>query len=361
MSPSSLKRVHVVGANANGYITAILLLLQGYKVTLVAESFPGDDLSNNYASDDTTSQWQTDTSLSQASLSLQQYDITSFNMFWKLAKSKAKEAGIRVGNSFKYYQEPTADQSNPWWKHMVPGFQMINRQDLPNNIQLGYHYTTVMINPKKFLCWLQVQFLAMGGKQRKTKLNKLLDAVTEQDRVQILVNCSDQLQLDSTARDDLLEKVEQQQWIIKASQIRKSVQVKTKEEELYVYPRMDGTVVIGSKRRQQHHKQANRNARDIINKLVDYCPELTWGKGIDGLDIIDQQTTIKWIRQQGPRIENQFTVAPFGGRIAVTHNYGHDGYQSTWGSSKRAVHLVNEAYATLKKDSESVSALLAHL
>lgn len=42
-------------------------------------------------------------------------------MFWHLAKRKAAESGMMVGNSFKYYEEPTEDQANPSWNHLVPG------------------------------------------------------------------------------------------------------------------------------------------------------------------------------------------------------------------------------------------------
>ncbi|CAO3594444.1 unnamed protein product [Absidia cylindrospora] len=296
--------------------------------------------------------------------SLQEYDISSFKMFWKLAKSKAYESGIMIGSSFKYYQEPTEDQSNPWWKHIVPGFEVIQKQELPKNTKVGYHYTTVLINSKRYIHWLQTQFLAMGGRQRKTTMTKLSDAITAQDHVNILVNCTDNLALScssSTARDPTEQKVHQQQWIItKASQVRKSVNVKTKDEDLYLYPRMDGTIVFGS--RQHNTGVVGASGRDVLNRISEYCPELTWGKGVNALDItMDQEPVTKSIRQHGPRIENQLIVTPLGRKLAVTHNYGHDGYQSSWGSSKRAVSLVNDAVANLKKDSQAVSELLSHL
>ncbi|ORZ19034.1 hypothetical protein BCR42DRAFT_436360 [Absidia repens] len=371
MFTSSLPRVYVAGANAYGYTTAILLLLQGYKVTLMATRFPGDPDYSSTANhpDDTTSQWQTLASMSDASL--QEYDISSFKMFWKLAKSKAYESGIMIGSSFKYYQEPTEDQSNPWWKHIVPGFEVIQKQELPKNTKLGYHYTTVLINSKRYIHWLQTQFLAMGGRQRKTTMSKLSDAMTAQDHVNILVNCTDNLALgcsSTTARNPTEQKVQQQQWIINnASQVRKSVSVNTKDEDLYLYPRMDGTIVFGSRQHTTGGGDvgttgSHTTARNVLNRISEYCPELTWGKGINALDItMDQEPVTKSIRQHGPRIENQLIVTPSGRKLAVTHNYGHDGYQSSWGSSKRAVTLVNDAFANLKKDSQAVSELLSRL
>ncbi|SAM05239.1 hypothetical protein [Absidia glauca] len=382
MFTSTLPRVHVVGANAYGYTTAILLLLQGYKVTMIASTFPGDPdyYSTTYHADDTTSHWQTFASISDASLQRKyntwpamlkltlsfstldlEYDSSTFKMLWKLAKCKAVESGIMIGDSFKYYQNPTEDQLNPWWKHIVPGFEIIQQQELPKDVKLGYHYTTVLINTKRYISWLQTQFLSMGGRQRKTKINKLLDAITTQDHVNIIVNCVDDLQLEasSTTQSDPSTKLCTNQWIVRASQVRKSVNVKTKDGDMYIYPRGDGTIVVGSRRQGTSHSQ--ENPTDVLETLSGYCPELKWGKGLASLEIIDHHSVVKSIRNHGPRIENQFIVTPSGRKLAVTHNYGHNGYQSTWGSSKRAIRLVNEAHARLEKDSQSMSELLSHL
>ncbi|KAI8331191.1 hypothetical protein BC941DRAFT_439231 [Chlamydoabsidia padenii] len=355
MFTSSLPRVHVIGSNAYGYTTAILLLLQGYKVTMMASTFPGDPdyFTSTYHPDDTTSQWQTFASISDANL--QHYDTSTFKMLWKLAKCKAMESGIMIGDSFKYYQNPTADQLNPWWKHIVPSFEVIQEQELPKNVKLGYHYTTVLINTKRYIGWLQTQFLALGGRQRKTKINTLLDAL--HDHVNIIVNCVDDLNTQSHSS----VKVVNYQWIVRASQIRKSVNVKTQDGDMYLYPRGDGTIVVGSRHQDGQQQQHQQDAKDVLEKLAAYCPELKWGKGIDSLDILDQVAMTKSIHPHGARIENQFIVTPLGRKIAVTHNYGHNGYQSTWGSSQRAIRLVNEAHAALEKDSQTMSELLSRL
>lgn len=221
----------------------------------------------------------------------------------------------------------------------------------------------------------------MGGRQRKTNINKLLDGTTIQDHVNIIVNCVDDLQLDTslTTQSDPSTKLHTNQWIVRASQVRKSINVKTKDGDLYIYPRGDGTIVVGSRRQSTSHHQ--ENATDVLETLSGYCPELKWGKGLASLEIVDHHSVAKSIRNHGPRIENQFIgkwgcrrhllnsnhgfcltlVTPSGRKIAVTHNYGHNGYQSMWGSSKRAIRLVNEAHARLEKDSQSMSELLSHL
>lgn len=65
MNSTALPRVVVIGANVYGFTTAILLLQQGYKVTLISSSFPGDANYNNHWS---SLQWKTRASTLDTSL-----------------------------------------------------------------------------------------------------------------------------------------------------------------------------------------------------------------------------------------------------------------------------------------------------
>lgn len=73
MFTSSLPRVHVLGANIYGYTTAILLLVQGYKVTLLANEFPGEA---GYRTDDTTWSWQADAGSQRRSMGNGKHTVT---------------------------------------------------------------------------------------------------------------------------------------------------------------------------------------------------------------------------------------------------------------------------------------------
>jgi D-amino-acid oxidase len=46
--------------------------------------------------------------------------------------------------------------------------------------------------------------------------------------------------------------------------------------------------------------------KDIIDRAYKYCPELTFGKGADRLEIVDQIVGLRPTRKGGPRVENQF-------------------------------------------------------
>lgn len=141
-----------------------------------------------------------------------------------------------------------------------------------------------MINTKRYLTWLQTQFLAMGGRQRKAS----------QDAAPLVVNCDGSSMLHQNQQ-------QQQQWTVRANQVRRSIHVNTKHgEELYLNPRLDGTVVFGINRSTQHYQP-----RDLLERISAYCPELTWGKGLDGLTVEELDLTGS-IGLDDPRVENQY-------------------------------------------------------
>lgn len=165
-----------------------------------------------------------------------------------------------------------------------------------------------MVNPKRYIGWLQAQFLAMGGKRKRSTLNNVMDAINEVDNATMIVNCCSSLGMEQKLNP--LTKRIQQQWVIRAPQIRKSIEIKTKDNQsYYVYPRMDGTVAIGIIKKgptNNDHHHHHYDHQQILKNLSDYCPELTWGRGLNQSDILNQEVLTDIISEHGPRIENQF-------------------------------------------------------
>jgi len=77
-----------------------------------------------------------------------------------------------------------------------------------------------------------------------------------------------------------------------------------------------------------------------MKRCVDLVPALTDGKGIEALDIVRHGVGLRPMREGGPRVEKEKING-----IWVVHQYGHGGYgyQSSYGSAKVAVGLVEEA------------------
>ncbi|KAI7881278.1 nucleotide-binding domain-containing protein [Lichtheimia hyalospora FSU 10163] len=358
-------KVHVIGAGVIGLTTATLLLIEGYDVTILAKHFPGD-MSIDYTSPWAGARWKTLAPNDDARL--QRYDADSFKIFWELAKCRADETGIMVIPAFDYYKDPTADQRNPWWKKVVPGFRKLSRKELPKNIDIGYTFTTVAITPDRYLRWLQSQFVALGGKRKQVEISNLTDAMDDhQNTVDIIVNCAGMHATSIQGVNDshVNNPVRGQNVVVRAKHIRKTISVKTKQEYTYVIPRADGTVILGTTK-----DEGNRNAepdpaiaKDIMERACKHCPELTNGKGIERLDVVGNIIGLRPKRNGGPRVETEVKESPSGKPILVAHNYGHDGsgYQASWGSAKHAVKLIKEHHETLQAQSSKIQELLSRL
>ncbi|ORX59729.1 hypothetical protein DM01DRAFT_1381262 [Hesseltinella vesiculosa] len=349
----ALPNVHVIGANVDGLTTAVLLLQQGYRVTLVANAFPGD---KDYQPGWFNTHWQTSATASDT-ITQPEDDLTSFRMLWKLAQVKAKEAGLTIISAEHIDESNPPDHhhfSGPWWKNAVPSFHWMPKHHLPEDVQQAYNYTTVLIRPARYLVWLQAQFLTLGGRRKRVTLDKLMDVAKENDQLMMVVNCCPNLDPPFSKTQPSDEMV--QQWTIRASQIRKALHIKRQNQDLYLTPQMNGTVLVGAK-----GSASFATVHDLLHQLKRYCPELSWGKGVSDKDVVSAQPDVTPTQHRCSRVENQYLVTPLGTKISVTHNYGHQGYQSSWGASKRVVQLVNDAYTHLQHEPKAITRLLSRL
>jgi len=76
-----------------------------------------------------------------------------------------------------------------------------------------------------------------------------------------------------------------------------------------------------------------------MKRCVELVPALTDGKGIETLSIIRHGVGLRPMREGGPRVEKEKIAG-----VWVVHQYGHGGYgyQSSYGSAKATVRLVEE-------------------
>jgi D-amino-acid oxidase len=83
-----------------------------------------------------------------------------------------------------------------------------------------------------------------------------------------------------------------------------------------------------------------------MKRTVELFPALTHGKGIEHLSVIRHSVGLRPLREGGVRLEKEKIDG-----VWTVHNYGHGGfgYQSSYGSSKVAVKLVEEALAPRAK------------
>ncbi|KAF7727779.1 hypothetical protein EC973_007010 [Apophysomyces ossiformis] len=357
--------IHVIGAGVTGLTTALLLRMNGYDVTILAKDFPDDQNDAEFNSRCAGTAWKPTATHSETRL--QRYEATSFKMLWEMARNHPSEAGIMVVPAYDYYENAEKDQDHPWWKYTVPGFESVCKKELPPNMNAGYHFTTVVINSQRYLQWLQSQYLTLGGKRKRMTLSHILDAAVDNENVvDVIVNCTGvQARWLGGVQDSRVVPVRVQDVIVRASHIRKTVFVQTENGCSYVVPRSDGTVVLGTAEKENETDSTIHldTAKDIMERVALFCPELTQGKRTAELDVVGHAVGINGRRRGGPRVDNEFIRTSSGKRVLITHNYGHagNGYQSSWGSAKHAVRLVEEGFGVLKLEASKVRALLSRL
>jgi FAD dependent oxidoreductase len=101
-----------------------------------------------------------------------------------------------------------------------------------------------------------------------------------------------------------------------------------------------GTILGGSYQIRNWESQPDPSlALRIMTRAVKVCPQLTGGKGVEGLSIIRHGVGLRPYRTGGVRLEK----AKIEGRWVV-HNYGHagSGYQVSYACSSAVVKLVEE-------------------
>ncbi|KAI8373705.1 hypothetical protein BD560DRAFT_327905 [Blakeslea trispora] len=354
----SLGKVNVIGAGVIGLTTALLLRQKGYNVTIIAEHFPGDS-HPEYTSPCAGARWRT--VAPNSDVRLQHYDSVSFKTFWELAKSHAAEAGIMVVSAYDYYEHVTDDTKNPWFKDLVPTFQFIDKSELPKEIAIGYHYTTVLINSLVYLPWLFKQYLLLGGRHCRQRINCISEAMS--DDVDIVVNCTGVgVRNLGGVNDKSVVPVRGQNVLIKAPHIRKAVYLNTSKGCTYIIPRSDGTVVLGTTRDEGNTDPTINNevTQDILQRAYAYCPDLSLQrKGVQDLKVVGTIVGLRPNRAGGPVLKNQY----YSKQTLITHNYGHGGagYQSSWGTAQEAARLVHEGHSIIKNKSNSIRQLLSHL
>ena len=93
-----------------------------------------------------------------------------------------------------------------------------------------YLYILVLINPERYLKWLQAQFVALGGKRIHIALSSITEAMDdEQNSVDIVINCTG---MHSAwlggVKDKNIKPIRGQNVLVRANHIRRTISMKSK-------------------------------------------------------------------------------------------------------------------------------------
>ncbi|KAI0010963.1 FAD dependent oxidoreductase [Xylariaceae sp. FL0662B] len=351
-----MPNIVVIGAGVSGLTSAYLLSKQKDNViTVVAKHMPGD-YDVEYASP-----WAGANLLPMATEKNSSVERRTWPELKRLA-TEVPEAGIHLQKARVYRREKDLEKlrkggfsfdglfvENPWYESLFDDFQELSQDELPEGVASGCEFGSVCINVMLYMPWLIGQCRANGVVFRRGQLKHISEASTMSyngSKVDIIVNATGLMasRLGGVADQNLIP-IRGQVIVVRNEapyMLALSGTDDADDEISYVMTRAagGGTILGGTYQKGQWESQPDPNiATRIMKRAVEMVPELTNGKGVEGLDIIRHGVGLRPYRNGGVRIEKEKINDTW-----VVHNYGHAGwgYQGSYGCAQDVVRLVDE-------------------
>ncbi|KAF5376199.1 hypothetical protein D9757_009327 [Collybiopsis confluens] len=334
-------------------------------------------------------------------------DQETFNTMWALSEpgNEAEICFLRI-EQVEYYQEeiPEGKEHHLRW---YPNFRILLPESLTpdlrsQGVRSGVSLSTLTIDTPVYLSYLFERLEKAGGKVIKghvdhirdveTQINYLLQAQgTNSIYVDAIINCTGLgARTLGGVEDSNVYALRGQTVVLRAPWIRFGRTISSGDDLwTYIIPRRSGDVVVGGTKVADDYHPSPRPeiTLDILTRGLKLCPEfvevdppivtttnMRFSHDESELDsesitlddlleqikpiMVEEGCGLRPARRGGVRIERGDveidSVDGSSGKkvhkktVPIIHNYGHSGsgYQSSWGSSNRAVRLLEEAIAS---------------
>lgn len=365
---SKRKEIVVLGAGVIGLTTAVVLQEKGdYRVTIIADVFPGDERSSRY-----TSCWAGahHVTLSGSDARLDKIDRETFEFMWKLSepgKGAAEGCFLRLKQQ-EFYEEGYGDGTQ---LDYYPEWQDISTNAVQTSgIVRGVEFETLTIDVPIYLHYLQARFLAKGGTISRGSVQHISQVLEggpylfhsdPQKRKKLAGNVPlDGLIICAGLGARSLGGVEDRnvysargQTVVLRAPWVNTGRTLTGKNWVYIIPRKSGDVVVGGVKEIDDWyplpREGTRMA--ILQRGLALCPELAppairqerQPTVEDLLPLVSEDLVgLRPMRNGGIRLEAQTMQTRDGGTVPVVFNYGHggNGYISSWGSAFSAADLL---------------------
>ncbi|KAJ7255261.1 D-amino-acid oxidase [Mycena rebaudengoi] len=359
------KHVFVVGAGVVGLSTAIKALEAGFRATVFAELFPGDPKSIKY-----TSAWAAANHISIAATNtlLHEMEQETLQVFLDLIKEDPLvPVMMRPQIDYTEMFGPDVQKQFDHVSGRYSNFRILESQELPQGIVSGVTYSTIFMDVPRYLPYLMNRFLAAGGHAFRVALPSLSSLLSEKERPQLMpfapssadsappfdpaavINCTGigALFLGDVEDKDVYP-TRGEVLIIRAPWINRGMSCFHTSHLSYIIPRQSGDVILGGTFQVDdwHPTSRPETVKEIKELGIKACPELLPAdkrdkRDINDLEVIEECVGLRPTRKGGIRLETT-TLNVDGNTVPIIHNYGHGGagYQSSWGSARRAVDLL---------------------
>ncbi|KAK6540426.1 hypothetical protein TWF694_009222 [Orbilia ellipsospora] len=349
MSPANIV---VIGAGVAGLTTSLLLAKRRHHVTVIAKHMPGDyDIQY-------TSPWAGANffPFSFENEPARKWERDTHPELWRLA-TQVPESGIHVQDARLYNAKGLETPGfmkdlmaeDPWFKNLVHGFRALDKDELPEGMASGTTFKSVCINTAVYLPYLLGQCRKYGVVLKRGVVKHIADARdmhVSGKKADVVVNCSGLMSCKLGGVEDAKLIPARGQIVVvrnEAPAMYTTNAVNEGDDEMmYIMMRAagGGTILGGCYQKGNWSPEIDPNlANRIMKRCVEICPELTGGKGVEGLDIIRHGVGLRPWREGGARLESEVING-----VKVVHNYGAAGwgYQASYGMSSDVVALVED-------------------
>ncbi len=312
------KPITILGGGVSGLTTGVLLLEQGFDVTIVAK-----EIAQNTVSAVAAAIW----------FPYAAKPVEKVNEWSRVTYQKFEELSTieQSGVSFVPFSVIEQSEENPDWLTALPPSIAIqqDRKIISGNDSISYTMLLPLVETPIYLHYLQCEFSRLGG----NFIHKTIEKVSELESDFITINC---IGLDSKELFEDTEVYPIQGQVVKLSPSNSiqgfSIEFAVDEfsdELVYVIPRKDCIVVGGSAKKNQFSTTSDEGLKNrILNRAISVIPEL------QNLDI--QQTVV------GLRPGRTSVRLEWDSELPIIHNYGHGGagYTVSWGCAESVYELI---------------------
>ncbi|KAN0117814.1 putative FAD dependent oxidoreductase [Hyaloscypha variabilis] len=315
------KSIGIVGAGITGLAVAYVLSPK-YSITIIARDLPGD-LGKKWASPWAGAVFHPQ---SKATRTQQEMQKASFKFYWDLAHQDGS-SGVKIYQMTEYFDD-RIDDSDIWYKTLMPDFRVIPKSELPDGVSMGVNYTALAMNPLLLLPWLKRNLEERGVKFIRQEV-KSLDEARKIAKSKIIVNASG-VGARELASDDAVLPVRGQTMFVKTE--FNQLFMREGSEYTYIIPRAgSGGAILGGIKSDRLDSDVDVELKSDILRRVNH---MTNG-AFEELDLNSVSDIVGFRpgRTTGLRVERQGDVV---------HAYGAEGagYIYSFGVAERVRELI---------------------
>jgi len=354
------RTVVILGSGVIGLTIAYILssvdLYNAYKIIIIARDMPEDVDSQGWTIPWAGANWS-QMPMGGLDERIKKWETVTFNKFWELVPTGL----VKILPSRVYSLEENAFV-DPWYKNLPRNFRVLSPHEIPAGYKSGVAYSTISVNPLRYLPWLKSELESRGVRFIRKSLRSIEEAAEVAGTDGVIVNATS---LGSRSligvQDTKMYPVRGQTVLVHAPHIHEfltETAVHPNHGVTHMIPRPgpDGTVLLGGTIQAFNWDTSydEATAQQIFSRCAALEPRLL---DKDKVRVLSHNVGLRPAREGGPRVEVEWMKLPLEGTLVprpdgfiqqartamVIHAYGFGpaGYQESWGAAEEVVYLLN--------------------